>query len=117
MKVAPSLFDPPSSSAFVAATDWLTGTLLGSVAISLCVLAVAFVGLPLMSGRLAVREGLRVAIGCFVLLGASTIAASLRNAADQASSSEPGEIVIQPLLDPPPPSTYDPYDGASLRRY
>ena len=119
MKIAPSLLDPPGSSAFAAATDWMTGILLGSVAISLCVLAVAFVGLLLMAGRLAVRDGLRVVIGCFVLLGAPAIAAGLRGAADEAASSGPFEAVqVQTFPDraPLPPSTYDPYAGASLRQ-
>ena len=118
MKIAPSLLNPPGTSAFAAATDWLTGTLLGSVAVSLCVLAIAFVGLMLMAGRLAVRDGLRVVIGCFVLLGAPAIAAGLRGAADEASSAQPSQVIVQSVPDPPPlpPTTYDPYAGASLRQ-
>ena len=42
----------------------------------LCVLAVAFVGMLMLTGRLALREGLRVALGCFILLGAPAIASA-----------------------------------------
>ena len=117
MQVAPSLFDASGRPVFGAAVDWMTGTLLGSVAVSLCVLAVAFVGLMLMSGRLAIRDGLRVAVGCFVLLGAATIAAGLRGAADQASSGQPEAVIVQtaaPTAPAPPPD--DGYAGASMRR-
>ena len=115
MSAARSLFDPPASSSFAAASDWVTGTLLGSVAVSLCVLAIAFVGLMLMTGRLALRDGLRVVIGCFALLGATAIAAGLRGAADgfaTPGTSEP-EVQAQALPDPPPlpPAAYDPGAG------
>ena len=83
-----------------AAAEWITGSLLGTAATILCVLAVAFVGLMLMSGRLAVRDGLRVVIGCFVLLGAASIAAGLRTVADEADgaarSSPAQETIIYP---------------------
>lgn len=116
---SPSLLEAPASSPFVAAADWVTGTLLGSVAVSLCVIAVAFVGLRMMTGHLSARDGLRVVIACFVLLGASTIAAGLRGAAEQAS---PPAAVLptlpqgSPAPSPLPPADYDPYAGASLRR-
>ena len=118
MAIAPSLFDPPPSPVLVSASDWVSAALLGTVAISLCVLAVAFIGLLLMAGRLAVRDGLRVVIGCFVLLGAPAIAAGLRGAADEAYSGPPSEVIVQSVPEPAllPPSTYDPYAGASLRR-
>ena len=119
MTIARSLFDRPSSEVLPAASEWVTGTLLGSLAVTLCVLAIAFVGLMLMSGRLAVRDGARVMLGCFVLLGAPLIAAGLRGVADEASASvamEPLVIEPAPAAPPLPPSTYDPYAGASLRR-
>ena len=120
MTVAPSLFDGRASEGVLAtAGDWVTGTLLGDLAIGLCVLAVAFVGLMLMMGRLAVRDGLRVATGCFVLLGAPVIAAGLRGVADETAAT--GSVVEPtPAVSPPPapfpPAAYDPYAGASLRR-
>ena len=56
MSASPSLFDQPASSPFGVAAEWLTGTLLGSVAVSLCVIAIAFVGLGMMTGHLAARD-------------------------------------------------------------
>jgi type IV secretion system protein VirB2 len=119
MTVSPSLFDAPHDSRMIAATDWLTGVLLGNVAISLCIIAVATVGLALMTGRLAIRDGVRVAIGCFVLLGAPAIAAGFLKVADETVSprSAMGPVVdatAEPSL--LPPANYDPYAGASLRR-
>ena len=95
--MAESLFDAQGGTVLAAAAEWITGSLLGTAATILCVLAVAFVGLMLMSGRLAVRDGLRVVIGCFVLLGAASIAAGLRTAADEAAQRpRPQEVAIYP---------------------
>jgi hypothetical protein len=82
--------------------EWLTGTLLGSVAVSLCVIAIAFVGLRMMTGHLAARDGLRVVIACFVLLGAATIAAGLQRTARQVSPAGSDPVQAQALSDPPP---------------
>jgi len=114
-----SLFDARGSLVMADAVSWLNGTLLGSVALGLCVVGVGMVGAMMLSGRLAVREGLRVLIGCFVLLGAPSIAASFQLLVD-ASGSAPPEAVL-PSTAPAKParnlpeSNYDPYAGASLR--
>lgn len=119
MAIATSLFETHAAPVLPTASEWVTATLFGEVAVALCVLAVAFVGLLLMTGRLAVRDGVRVAIGCFVLLGAPVIASGLHSAAGSAAgSSVPVAPVIQVESAPAPlpSSTYDPYAGASLRR-
>ena len=110
-----SLFKPIDAGVLIRAVDWLTGTMLGSVATGLGVVAIAVVGLMMLSGRLAWREGARVVLGCFVLFGAPSLAAALRNLAMPDIAVEQ---VIVPSLPPRPPlatSTYDPYAGASLR--
>ena len=105
MAVATSLFDAPAGPVLPSAAEWVTGTLFGDVAAALCVLAVAFVGLMLMSGRLAARDGLRVVIGCFVLLGAPLIAAGLRSAADEATvTGSPGSPAAGTYSQPTPVS-------------
>jgi type IV secretory pathway VirB2 component (pilin) len=96
---ASSLFAAPPAGVLPTAAEWVTGTLFGSVATILCVLAIAFVGLMLMSGRFVVRDAARVVIGCFVLLGAPLIAAGLRAAADDASNAPP---VVAPAELPEP---------------
>lgn len=118
MSVAPSLFGPPASPVLTSAADWVGGTLFGGVAVTLCVIAVAFVGLMLMTGRLAVRDGLRVAIGCFVLLGAPIIAAGLHDAAFEPAppAALPAIEAEAPQPELAPAPRYDPYAGASLRR-
>jgi len=119
MAMSPSLFDAPVEPVADAAANWLTATLLGSVAIGLCVIAVAIVGLMLMTGRLAVREAAKVAIGCFVLLGAPVLAAGLQGAAGSAGGTivaSPPAIYAPSPLPERPPAHYDPYAGASLRR-
>lgn len=117
--VSASLFDAPTGPVLSSASGWVTAMLLGSAAISLCIVAVAIVGLMLMSGRLAIRDGVRVAVGCFVLLGAPVIASGLRSAADEAAPVGVEQVMTRaPAATPPriPPSDYDPYAGASLRR-
>lgn len=116
--VSPSLFEAPAQPVLADASGWVTAAMSGSLAIGLCVLAVAFVGLLLMSGRLAVREALRVVLGCFVLLGAPAIALGLQGMSQEnAQPGAPAEplVVEAPPPAPLPPSTYDPYAGASLR--
>jgi type IV secretory pathway VirB2 component (pilin) len=100
VSVAPSLFDAPAAPVLPSAAGWVTGTLFGDVAASLCVIAVAIMGILLMTGRLSVRDAARVVIGCFVLLGAPLIAAGLRSAADNARTApaiEAAAVVPGPL--------------------
>lgn len=118
MTVASSLFDPPASAVLPAASDWITAALLGTLAVTLCVVAVALVGFMMLTGHVAVREGLRVVIGCFVLLAAPPIALGLqRSAADSAQPAGPQALGIAVTSSHPQlqPSDYDPYAGASLR--
>ena len=69
-----SLFEPSPDSSLTQASEWIDAVVFGEVAIALCVLAVAFVGFAMLTGRFAMRGGLRVLLGCFVLLGAPVIA-------------------------------------------
>ena len=112
------MFDPPTASPIAAASDWLVALATGSLAVGLSVLAVAMVGLLMLGGRLPVRRGLQVILGCFVVLGAPSIAAGLAGSW-QSSATEapppPPPMATQPPRDLPP-ATYDPYAGASLRQ-
>ena len=112
----PSLFAQSDTGSLTGAVDWMTGTMPGNVATGLCVVAIAVVGLMMLSGRLALREGGRVVLGCFVLFGAPALAVALRDLADGGAAVTPVEAAA-PALPPRPPlatSTYDPYAGASL---
>lgn len=73
--------DPAGSSPILSALNWIQGTLLGNVATAVAVIAVAVVGLMMLSGRINWRFGATVIIGCFILFGATTIVAGIRSAA------------------------------------
>jgi len=73
--------DPAGSGVFVSAVNWLQGTLLGTVATTVAVIAVAVVGFMMLTGRINWRHGAMVILGCFVVFGAGTIVAGIRTAA------------------------------------
>jgi len=73
--------DPQGSGPILAALLWLQGTLMGNVATAVAVMAVAAVGLMMLTGRLNWRMGMTVIIGCFILFGAGAIVSGIRAAA------------------------------------
>jgi type IV secretory pathway VirB2 component (pilin) len=115
------LTEPSGGQAITDAATWLQGTMLGSVATILAVLAVAAVGAGLFTGRLKVRRGLTVVMGCFVLFGSAVIANALMALIDTpisdrtviASENPPSPLAALPNPEPVP---YDPYAGASVAR-
>jgi type IV secretory pathway VirB2 component (pilin) len=116
-----SLADPAGSSALLAAVSWLQGTVLGTVATTVALVAIAGVGLMMLTGRIHVRRGATVTLGCFILFGAPGIAAGIRNVAQDRSDpvpSQPASEELSPLASVPKPKVpsagYDPYAGASL---
>jgi hypothetical protein len=98
--------------------------LLGTVATTVAVIGVAAVGLMMLFGRIDLRRGASVVVGCFILFGASGIAAGIRSVAgSDGATAEVGfepELWIPPTAPappppPPPPVTpSDPYAGASV---
>lgn len=73
--------NPSGSGPINAALGWIEGTLLGSVATTAAVIAVAVVGLMMLTGRIDWRRGLTVILGAFILFGAATIVAGIKGAA------------------------------------
>ena len=118
LAIEPNLFAPSGDAAFEGALGWVDAVLFGPVALSLCVIAVALVGMLALTGRLPSRQGLRVVLGCFILFGAPVIAAGLLDSASGLTEPQlpPAPVVAQ---DPPreelPPAHYDLYASASLR--
>ncbi|MFN4095234.1 MAG: TrbC/VirB2 family protein [Sphingomonas sp.] len=115
--MADALSTPLGASALVDAAHWVQGTLLGTLATAVAVVAVAFIGFGMLSGRIDVRRALVVILGCFVVFGAPLIAAGLL----RMGGSDPALIAAAPPpaappLPPPAPSPqpYDPYAGASV---
>ena len=113
-------FIAPSDTAIPAAVQWLAGTLLGSVATGIAVLAVAFVGFGLLGGQLNWRTGARVVMGVFILFGAPMIAQELMSLARHGDASTVEQIAKTPLPPSPPvpahAPVYDPYAGAAVPR-
>lgn len=78
---AQELGDPAGSGVLVSAVRWLQGTLLGTVATVVAVIAVASVGLLMLTGRINWRYGATVILGCFILFGAASIVAGIQSTA------------------------------------
>lgn len=78
---AAGLADPQGSGPIVSAVQWLQGTLLGTVATVVAVIAIACVGFMMLTGRMDWRRGGVVILGCFILFGAVSIVAGIRSSA------------------------------------
>lgn len=115
-----SLSDPPSASAIAAATDWVGNLLFGPLVTTIAVIAIACIGLAMLSGRIELRRGASVVFGCFLLFGAKGIADGFR--ASATSSPPPVAAVAPPPTFVPSSSQlqgadgYDPYAGAAVMR-
>jgi type IV secretion system protein VirB2 len=73
--------DPAGAGPIIGALQWVQGTLLGTVATVVAVVAIAAVGFMMLTGRLNWRYGATVILGCFVLFGAASIVAGIQSAA------------------------------------
>lgn len=71
-------FDPAGSGPVINAVSWLQGTLLGTVATVVAVIAVASVGFLMLTGRMNWRYGVTVILGCFILFGAASIVSGIQ---------------------------------------
>lgn len=115
-----SLFEAGGGAPTVESARWIEGVMLGEIALGVCVIAVALIGALMLTGRLPLREGARVVVGCFVLLGAPVIAAGIMGGGGEViQTSEPQPSVVVQIESPRPnlpPASFDPYAGASLRK-
>ena len=73
--------DPAGSSPINNAFAWMQGTMLGTVATTVAVMAVAAVGFMMLTGRVNWRFGATVIIGVFIIFGASSIVAGIQGTA------------------------------------
>ncbi|WP_051148373.1 TrbC/VirB2 family protein [Sphingomonas phyllosphaerae] len=73
--------DPAGSGPIVGAVRWLQGTLLGTIATVVAVIAIAVVGFMMLTGRINWRYGATVIVGCFILFGAASIVAGIQSTA------------------------------------
>ncbi len=114
---------PDGNHAMVDAARWIDGLLLGPIATAIAVVAMALLGFAMLMGRIDIRRGLSVFLGCFLLFGARGIAEGLRSV-----SADEGTLPM--VAGPPPPPIYpnaptthgnnsnafDPYAGAGVIR-
>ncbi len=106
-----------SGGALVSAVDWVAGLLLGTAGTALAVLAVAALGFIMLSGRLPVRRGASVIVGCFIIFSAGGVATGLLAAATRSAERPHAAIAApQPAYTPsvPKAEAYDPYAGAAV---
>lgn len=73
--------DPAGSSPLLAALSWVQGTLLGNLATTAAVIAVAIIGYMMLVGRFDWRRGVVTLVGIFIIFGAVTIVAGIRSLA------------------------------------
>lgn len=112
-------FDPFATSveagALATAAAWVQAALTGTIA----VIAIAAVGVGIMSGRIDMRRAVITVIGCFVVFGAPSIAAGILEAANPAANNAPdiASVVMEepaPLPQIASQPAYDPYAGAAM---
>ena len=116
-----SLANPQPDSAIGTAVDWVSNLLFGPLANAIAVIAIAWIGYAMLSGRVDIRRGLSVLMGCFLLFGARGIAEGLRSVSlsqsiAQNTSVPPPPVYAKPAPAANPANGYDPYAGASVTR-
>lgn len=119
LAVQQSLFEAGGGAPMVESARWVEGVMLGEIALVVCVIAVAFIGALMLIGQLPLRDGARVVVGCFVLLGAPVIAAGFMGGGSELYEAPvlplPVAAEIETSRANLPRADFDPYAGASLR--
>ncbi|MGN6358146.1 MAG: TrbC/VirB2 family protein [Novosphingobium sp.] len=106
-----------NATALTAAVGWIENLLLGSLATTLSILAIATLGMLMLAGHMPFRRGGRTVLACFILFGAGAIAHGLLGAATFVAGRAPVTISIPAYEAPPPapaPAPSDPYEGAAI---
>jgi type IV secretory pathway VirB2 component (pilin) len=110
-----SIADISEANATTAAVGWLQATLVGTVATTVAVLAIASIGFLMLTGRIDIRRAARVILGCFILFSAATIANGIVGTL-QPAPPPPAPEAQAPAYTPsvPKASSADPFPGASI---
>ncbi len=118
MDYSGSLLEPSTTGPIARSVGWVESVATGSLASIVAVIAVAIVGMMMLSGRLEVRRGITVVAGCFLVFGANLIARGILEGMDRgvAGSTLAAAPLPDALVDAPKPTPqpYDPYAGASV---
>ena len=108
----------PDTEPLAEAATWISTVMLGPVATAVAIIAIAAVGLLMLSGRICWRRGSSVLLGCFILFSAQSIALAFGGLI-ATKAEQPIPVVApnqsQQSYRPAVPSAdYDPYAGAAL---
>lgn len=110
---------PADQSSPFAVAGWIEALVAGPAALAVATIALAWFGLSLLGGRISLRRGAMVVIGCFILFGAPSLARGLMGLAGNArdaSAAPQAALVTPPPPAPPMPPDFDPYAGAAVPR-
>ena len=124
LAVQSSMSQPPQTGVLAAASNLVLDVVFGPVATAIAILAIASIGFAMLFGRVDVRRGLTIVLGCFVLFGAREIAAGFMAAslgdvailADASAPPPPNYAKPLPTTQNKSNDNYDPYAGASVIR-
>jgi len=102
------------------AAAYVAEVLTGGLAMGLATLALAGVGFAMLTGRLELRRGAAVIVGCFLIIGAPVVARGILGfgaaAAQSAKLEMSAPVAPKPLEARKVQQSADPYAGASLVR-
>lgn len=111
--------DFPTDSGLLGAVRWIEAMMLGTIATTIAILAVAVIGFLMLQGRLDWKRAARVVIGCFLIFGAPVISAGLLGRIDSQPAYSRSMAAPEIDVPPPPPrqnEQFDPYAGAAVQR-
>lgn len=112
-----SLFEISGRSVFVEANEWVMALFAGQFFTAIALIAVAILGMTLLSGYLNVRSATQTVGGLFLLFGAADMAYGLLNVLSSNLADAPGVLppaaIVEPKHEGRPPAV-DPYAGPSL---
>jgi type IV secretory pathway VirB2 component (pilin) len=117
-----SLSDVPPVSTISNAVNWISDLLFGPLATAIAVIAIAWIGIAMLSGRIDIRRGLSVIFGCFLLFGARGVADGLTSSEFNENQQSISTVSPPPNFPIPPPTAanntnaFDPYAGAAVTR-
>jgi type IV secretion system protein VirB2 len=108
----------------LAAVIWLRDVVLGPIATAVAIVAVAGVGYLALSGKIDLRRGASVIVGCFIIFGAPMIARGIQAAAGSSAAGFSVPASVAPVPEAAPvatptaaPPQYDPYAGPSILQH
>ncbi len=118
---AGSVLAPKDDYALLEAAHWIDGVLLGPIATSMAIVAVALLGFAMLMGRINIHRALSVLLGCFLLFGARGIAEGLRSVGGNEAAAPSSAAGPPPPIYPNVPkvhggnsNAFDPYSGAAV---